>query len=185
MEKYSEWKNTTSGHLGVVKHDDEGKPRGISVRPGGTVLLSEKDRVATANAPQNPANNPFQNGALVCIAAEAELSTRRPIGDAREAAPDPQPEPTPEPPAEPPQEPQGETGAAPAPEGDPPQGQAAPHEEAAAVPPVPEVSVETVEPAAPAPEPVQVHQEGDPADPTPPPPTPTPTPTPPTPTPQQ
>lgn len=145
-EKYSEWKNTTSGHLGVVKHNDEGKPKGISVRPGGVVLLSERDRIATANAPANPANNPFQNGALQCIAPDAELSHRRPIGDASQAAPDPDPEIV---------ESQ-ETGAAAEPQGEAPQGQAAPHEEVAATPPPP---AEQVAPASPAPEPVKVAQE--------------------------
>lgn len=172
-EKVSEWRNTTSGHLGVVKHDEEGKPRGISVKPGGTVLLTEKDRVATANAPANAANNPFQNGALVCITAETELSHRRPIGDASQSAPDPQPEPEPAPP-----EPEGETGAAAPPEGDPPTGQAAPHEEVAAEPSAPAVQIEDVSAAQPAPEPVPVTQEPQ-GEPTPPPaPTPTPTPTP-------
>jgi hypothetical protein len=167
MEKFSEWKNTTSGHLGVVKHDDEGKPQGVSVRPKGTVLLSEKDRVATANAPANPANNPLSNGALVCVTAEADMTHRRPIGDAeRTSEPEPEPEATPE------AEAGQETGAAVSPQGEAPKGQAAPHEETA-TPPPPGGVTEPVKPSVEQPARVRVTQDEDVA-----PITPTPTPKP-------
>jgi hypothetical protein len=155
-EQVSEWRNTTSGHLGVVKHDEEGKKQGVSVPPNGTVLLTEKDRIATANAPKNPANNPFVNGALECIRADADTSSLRPIGDPADKA---------EEPAEPPEEPKAEetppqeTGAAEPPQGDPSLGKQPIAQEVA---------------AKPKPAPVAVTQEEQKADVQPAPPTPTP-----------
>jgi hypothetical protein len=99
-QQVSEWKNNTSGQVGVVKFDDEGKRRALAVSPGGLVLLTERERVATANAPTKDDDNPFANGSLVCITAEAQLSNRRPIGDPSSPAPPVEP-PAPQPAVEP------------------------------------------------------------------------------------
>lgn len=55
----AQFRNTTSSHQGAVIFDQANKPHGISVAPGDTVWLSEDEQQMTANAPQDPHDNPF------------------------------------------------------------------------------------------------------------------------------
>ncbi len=54
-----QFRNNLHGWMGVVKIGPKGDDRGASVRPGGTVWLSEAEQVLTANAPRDPKDNPF------------------------------------------------------------------------------------------------------------------------------
>jgi hypothetical protein len=126
----SEWKNISQGIVGVVVHDDRGQRGGIGVKPGDTVWLTEAERIATANAPRLPQNNPFANGTLVLVTRASEIKNRRPFGDDAQAYEEPD---------ETPQEPEEgireerpateEVGAPPLPEGDPERGSRPPGEE--------------------------------------------------------
>lgn len=54
-----QFRNNTDGYIGVVALSVKGEPSGIPVEPQGTVWLSEDEQVLTANAPRDPADNPF------------------------------------------------------------------------------------------------------------------------------
>lgn len=76
----SEWINDSDGVQGVVIFDEDGKRGGAAVKPGQTIWLTEKERIATANAPNKPIDNPFANGAFRCVTPATEVKSRRPIG---------------------------------------------------------------------------------------------------------
>lgn len=141
----TEFKNVSGGVQGVVVIDDSGKSKGIPVKPGDTVWLSEQEEILTANAPKRDADNPFANGALVVQTRASEVLNRRPIGSREvvgeavtpvedsgepkaeepvlDQGNDPQPPPREERPAT------EEVGAPPLPEGDPAHGIRPPGEE--------------------------------------------------------
>lgn len=79
MEK-AEFRNTSRGHCGVIVIEAGQKPRGISVRPGDTVWLTEEEQIETANKPRKPEDNPFVNGTLTLVTEPKDLVNRRPIG---------------------------------------------------------------------------------------------------------
>jgi hypothetical protein len=127
----SEWKNISDGVLGAVVYDDRNQPRGVAVKPNETVWLSERERIATANAPRQERDNPFANGALVLVTRASEVKNRRPFGDDTVAEGEPQ-APEPEEPTLPREERparEDEVGAPPLPEGDPERGSRPPGEE--------------------------------------------------------
>lgn len=153
------YRNASEGVCGVVVIDNN-EPKGIAVQPGHTIPLSEEERIATANAPRLPEDNPFTNGTLVLDTPAEEIKNRRPIDSPHaepEVAPEkksepesedrePTQEPTPEEQkakaeaarqaeakaqAEMPGKPVDETGAPKQPQGLPHQGRRAPQEEVA------------------------------------------------------
>lgn len=75
-----EFENTTSGHIGVVQRNPEGKLIGTTVKPGESVLLDEAEQIATANAPKRDEDNPLANGSLKKIRDGTEIKNRRPLG---------------------------------------------------------------------------------------------------------
>lgn len=77
-ERRDEYRNDSAGIIGVTLYDEEGKRQGIAVRPGESVFMTERDRVATANAPKRDADNPFLNG-LTFIRAADDMKDRRVI----------------------------------------------------------------------------------------------------------
>jgi hypothetical protein len=131
----SEWINEGAGLVGVVLFNEEGKRFGGVVRPGETVWLTERERIATANAPRKAEDNPLTNGSLRCITPASEIANRRPIGEEKLDASHPsKAEPTEDetPEGTPPREERPateETAAPPLPEGDPETGVRAPGEE--------------------------------------------------------
>jgi hypothetical protein len=54
-----QFRNQTSGWLGVSVIGPKGDENGVSVEPNGTVWLSEQEQILTANAPRDPKDNPF------------------------------------------------------------------------------------------------------------------------------
>lgn len=76
----SEWENVSNGVIGVVTYDERGKRGGAAVKPGDTVWLTEPERIATANAPKLPQDNPFVNGNLICRTPASAVKSRRPFG---------------------------------------------------------------------------------------------------------
>lgn len=109
-----EFINVSDGWVGVVQLGIHGEPRGAAVEPRGNVWLSEEEQILTANAPRRDEDNPFVNGCLELRTRGVEIKSRRPYGEV--------PKPTVE---------EEETGAAPAPEGEPEKGSLAPGEEVA------------------------------------------------------
>lgn len=96
-----EFENTTKGHVGVITLDPTGKERGIAVRPGATVWLTESEQILTANAPRRDEDNPFTNGQLALKTEAGDIKNRRPIGNQQAVRPEPEAEPpAEEPPAE-------------------------------------------------------------------------------------
>lgn len=87
MAKKAEFRNDSGGFLGVIVIEPGGKTKGISVRPGDSVWLSEEDQIATANAPRSDDNNPFINGQLKLVTAATAIANRRPIGDTEQPQP--------------------------------------------------------------------------------------------------
>lgn len=83
----AEFRNESGGFLGVIVIEPGGKERGISVRPGDSIWLSEEDQIATANAPRSDDNNPFINGQLKLVTAATAIANRRPIGDTTQPQP--------------------------------------------------------------------------------------------------
>lgn len=82
-----EFENVTQGQIGVTIIQN-GKERGVAVRPGEVVWLSEEEQIATANAPKRDESNPFIGGnqnadgpALVLRTRAGEIRNRRPLGD--------------------------------------------------------------------------------------------------------
>lgn len=53
------FRNTTGGHLGVIKVNRRGEEVSTVVEPGGEVLLTAEEQELTANAPSDPKKNPF------------------------------------------------------------------------------------------------------------------------------
>lgn len=88
-EQKSEYRNDSKGMLGVTLFDSEGKQYGGLVRPGDTIWLSERETIATANAPKLDENNPFINGHLTLVTPATEIINRRPLGP--DAPPSPEP----------------------------------------------------------------------------------------------
>lgn len=82
-QEKSKFTNSSGGFIGVVRIEN-GKERGVSVRPNDSVWLSEEEQVATANAPRNDADNPFTNGFLTLETSKQEMANHRPIGDTAE-----------------------------------------------------------------------------------------------------
>lgn len=74
-----EFVNTTQGYAGAIVIED-GKQRGVAVRPGDTIWLSEQEQIVTANAPRREEDNPFINGTFKLLTRGAEVPNRRPIG---------------------------------------------------------------------------------------------------------
>lgn len=138
----TEFENVSDGVVGAVVLDEHGRSKGIPVKPGEFVWLSEREEILTANAPKRDADNPFTNGSLSVKTRSTEVLNRRPIGsrdvvgDAVTPVASPEPE---EPmldegnePQPPPREERPaieEVGAPPLPEGDPAHGVRAPGEE--------------------------------------------------------
>lgn len=54
-----QFRNDTGGYIGAVQLSVKGEEMGVAVEPGGTVWLSEAEQILTANAPRDPADNPF------------------------------------------------------------------------------------------------------------------------------
>lgn len=103
----NEYRNVTGGQLGVTIENVDGKPQGIAVAPDDTVWMSESERIRTANAPRDPANNPFTNGSLVKVTEGGNIKSKRAI-DTETVEPEEQPEPVPPAPGAPPAgEPEG------------------------------------------------------------------------------
>lgn len=59
MATKQEFLNQTQGYVGAVQFKRNGDERGVAVPPGGRVWLTKDEQIATANAPQQPENNPF------------------------------------------------------------------------------------------------------------------------------
>jgi hypothetical protein len=77
-----EFRNETKGFIGVITLDPTGKEKGVAVRPGSSIWLSEAEQILTANAPRLDKDNPFTNGQLSLVTKAADVKNRRPIGDA-------------------------------------------------------------------------------------------------------
>jgi hypothetical protein len=85
----TEFRNDSGGIIGVITIEPDGKRKGIAVKPGECIWLSEDEEIATANAPLRDEDNPFINGQLVKVTDAADIRNRRPIGssaDSPEAA---------------------------------------------------------------------------------------------------
>jgi len=78
MER-AEFRNDSPGIAGAIAIED-GKRRGISVKPNESVWLSEEEQIATANAPRKDEDNPFTNGTFTLITDPTQVANRRPIG---------------------------------------------------------------------------------------------------------
>lgn len=91
MEK-AEFTNTSAGVCGVTIIEPGGKPKGIAVKPGDTVWLTEEEQILTANAPRKPENNPFVNGTLTLATEPQDIANRRPIGHTERQQPEMSPE---------------------------------------------------------------------------------------------
>lgn len=52
--------NPTPQYVGAVIYDEDGKRKGVPVEPGGSIWLSEREERATAEAPREAKDNPFQ-----------------------------------------------------------------------------------------------------------------------------
>lgn len=79
-QEQSKFVNRSGGFIGVVKIEN-GKPKGVSVRPNDPVWLTEEEQVATANAPRSDSDNPFTNGFLELEVSKQTIANHRPIGD--------------------------------------------------------------------------------------------------------
>jgi hypothetical protein len=122
LKQKDEFRNVSPGWCGAVTIDGRGDHHGTAVEPGGTVWLSEEEKIATANAPRADDDNPFLNGTFELVSRGKDVRNRRPYG-LHEGGPV-KPEPV-EPAVE------EETGATPPPATDPIEGEAAPGEEVA------------------------------------------------------
>lgn len=54
-----EYRNNTSGWVGVVTLDHTGAEQGVNIEPNGTIWLSDAEAILTARAPRRPEDNPF------------------------------------------------------------------------------------------------------------------------------
>lgn len=77
-----EFRNETKGFVGVITIDPQGNQKGVAVRPGNSIWLSEAEQILTANAPRLDKDNPFTNGQLSLLTKAGDVKNRRPIGDA-------------------------------------------------------------------------------------------------------
>lgn len=106
----AQYRNKTDRNVGAVRIDKDGDEKGVAVRPGETVWLTEDERRSTARAPHDPNDNPFVNGTFEKITDERVIDTdERPI-----EAPEAEPQEAPEPPSEP-QVPAGDVQSLPTP----------------------------------------------------------------------
>jgi hypothetical protein len=78
MER-AEFRNDSPGIAGAVAIED-GKRRGITVKPNESVWLSEEEQIATANAPRKDEDNPFVNGTFTLVTDPQQVANRRPLG---------------------------------------------------------------------------------------------------------
>jgi hypothetical protein len=87
-----EYQNNTSGWIGVVILDHDGKPTGVNVEPGGTIWLSEQEAILTARAPRRAEDNPFEEREYIVMNdGRREPMKMRPLtlvsGDAQSVKP--------------------------------------------------------------------------------------------------
>lgn len=54
-----EFRNNTSGYIGVVTYAPNGDEKAVAVEPDGTVWLSVEEQELTAKAPRSAKDNPF------------------------------------------------------------------------------------------------------------------------------
>lgn len=59
-KKVTRFRNTTGGFVGVVKYKPNGDEHAIAVEPHGTVELTDDEIQATARAPREAKDNPFE-----------------------------------------------------------------------------------------------------------------------------
>lgn len=59
-KKVTRFRNTTGGFVGVVKYKPNGEESAIAVEPHGTVELTDEEIEATARAPREARDNPFE-----------------------------------------------------------------------------------------------------------------------------
>lgn len=138
------FENTSGGIIGVVQIDGRGEEKGIPLWAGEEVWLSPEEQLATANAPRDAENNPFENGNLTLKVKAADAGTNRPLGDDQDIDnPPPPAAPAPEEPdvddlreeqAPEPEEPPPAEGTPPEPEAPAPEGARAQNEEVAVDP---------------------------------------------------
>lgn len=62
-----EYRNNTSGWLGVITLDHLGQEHGISVEPGETIWLSDAEAILTSRAPRRAEDNPFNERTYVVV----------------------------------------------------------------------------------------------------------------------
>ena len=89
----TEFENVSSGVIGVVVIEDH-KRKGVPLKPGETVWLTQEEEIATANAPKRDEDNPFAKGWLAVKTLPSQVLNRRPIGSHAtmpEDAPTPKP----------------------------------------------------------------------------------------------
>lgn len=104
-EPKTEYRNVTEGNIGAVKIDRQGENKGVPVRPGETIWLTEEERRETARAPREAADNPFANGSFAKVSDERQTDTDdRPFDVGHQSPPPEAPAPqeapqAPEPPA--------------------------------------------------------------------------------------
>jgi hypothetical protein len=133
------FENTSGGIIGVVQIDGRGEQKGIPLWAGEEVWLSPEEQAATANAPRDAENNPFENGNLTLKVKAADAGTNRTIGDDQDIENPPAPSaPAEEQPdvddlreEQPPEPEESSTGAPPEPEAPAPEGGRAQNEETA------------------------------------------------------
>lgn len=78
MELRQQFKNQSEGVVGAVKiHGPAKEPKGVPVAPGASVWLSRDEQILTAQAPADPANNPFTDGSLVAQDEPREIPADR------------------------------------------------------------------------------------------------------------
>jgi hypothetical protein len=58
-EQKRKFHNPTQGWVGAVVLDDDNKPKGLPVEPGGSIWLSPAEERLTAEAPKAAGDNPF------------------------------------------------------------------------------------------------------------------------------
>jgi hypothetical protein len=58
-EQKRKFENPTQGWVGAVILDDDNKPKGMPVEPGGSIWLSKAEERLTAEAPRMADDNPF------------------------------------------------------------------------------------------------------------------------------
>jgi len=74
-----EFENVGTYTVGVTTITARGEYKGVAVRPGDRVWLTQEEQILTANAPRSDAANPLANGMLKLIAEGGNLLNRRPL----------------------------------------------------------------------------------------------------------